>query len=208
MLPVWDPGSSYNVVMTMRFCNIPYSCRVSSGNVPSTIVMCFYKSTLRFASVFCNVVSSRFCDRPLLCPATCADGSLGAAFFTTIVQWSSHPCLVTVFFYRLNDVPPDNNVTFGLHITVANSFATASPLNEQPDFPVFSPLSSTTAKCRSVAPVNPTDEPIHFSANDFTPTILNSSLDEQYSQDNSIPYTKETTHRIFDLRERTCFSSS
>jgi hypothetical protein len=69
-------------------------------------------------------------------------------------------------------------------------------------------VSSTPAKCRSVAPVNPTDEPIHFSANDFTPTILNSWLDEQYSQDNSIPYTKETTHRIFDLRERTCFSSS
>ncbi len=82
----------------MCFFNISYSCRVSSGNVPSTTVMCLYKSTLRFACVFWNVVSSRFCDRPLLCPATCTDGSLGDVFFTTIVQWSSHPCLLNSVF--------------------------------------------------------------------------------------------------------------
>jgi hypothetical protein len=44
------------------------------------------------------------------------------------------------FVHLLHDSPMfDNNVTFGLHLTADNSFGADSPLDEQPDFPVFPP---------------------------------------------------------------------
>ncbi len=182
MLPVWDPGSSYNVVMTMRFCNISYSCRVSDCNVTSTTAMRFYKSTSRFVSGFCNVSSSRFCDGPLLFPATYAGGSLGTDFLTTVYyiwqfichifssQWATR--LVTGF-------PPSQTISKSADHASSSTSLCQDRRSRHWRCIICIQQNVDQWKLGILPTSQYTSEEMTF-----TPTILNSSLYGQYEEDN------------------------
>jgi hypothetical protein len=87
----------------------------------------------RFGSVsVCNVASSVcFCGVMCLFPATYDHNTLGPVFLTTIVTLVSHPCLFTVFIYRLHDSP-----SLVLTIPSDTSFDTVYMTDQQQDISV------------------------------------------------------------------------